>query len=137
MDATKYPQGYFKKKACGFCSETFVPKSPSNAYCCIQCKQAGNTSNFLKRTYGITIHDYAKMFYEQNGVCKICSGDGEDCKKGNAKIALVVDHCHDSTKVRGLLCVNCNLLLGYSKDCKKRMKSAIDYLERATTIRKE
>jgi hypothetical protein len=134
MDPSKYPQGFFKDKYCGFCSTNFVPRSPSNRYCSIICKQAGNTSNFLKRSYGITIQDYATMFKEQNGVCKICGEDGESCKKGDAKIALVVDHCHNSKKVKGLLCVNCNLMLGYAKDSTKRLESAKDYLERATTI---
>ena len=39
------------------------------------------------------------MFDSQNGKCAIC--DKEPNK-------LVVDHCHDSGKIRGLLCHSCN-----------------------------
>lgn len=60
----------------------------------------------LKNKYGITVDDYEKMFTEQNGVCKICQ---EICKSGKS---LAVDHCHETGRVRGLLCAKCNTNLG-------------------------
>jgi hypothetical protein len=47
---------------------------------------------------------------------------------------LMVDHCHATGKVRGLLCHNCNRALGLLKDDKSTIRRALEYLEGATTI---
>lgn len=62
----------------------------------------------LRYSYGITLEDYNDMFDIQKGVCKICGSE----PRGVGKRALAVDHCHETGKVRGLLCVSCNTLLG-------------------------
>lgn len=41
-----------------------------------------------------------------------------------------LDHCHDSKKFRGILCMHCNSLLGYGKDDPDILAGAIEYLER-------
>lgn len=83
----------------------------------------------LKRIYGITIETYENMSEEQGHVCKICKCAETVIDKRNGKIrALAVDHCHQSGKVRGLLCTDCNTLLGKAKDNVNVLKSAIDYL---------
>lgn len=78
----------------------------------------------LKRNYGMTIEDYDSMVKQQSNRCLICSASGSDQKDGK----LVVDHCHASGKVRGLLCNKCNLLLGHADDLIGRLESAILYL---------
>lgn len=45
---------------------------------------------------------------------------------------LCVDHCHDSTKVRGLLCNDCNLAVGYGKT-EAILRAAADYLRDSAT----
>jgi hypothetical protein len=40
-----------------------------------------------------------------------------------------IDHCHESGKIRGLLCKDCNLILGWVKDDIKRLQAMVDYLE--------
>lgn len=70
------------------------------------------------RSHGITEEQYETMFDAQDGRCKIC----------HENITLVIDHCHLSKKVRGLLCNSCNLGLGYFKDSVERLESAIKYL---------
>lgn len=62
----------------------------------------------LKVKYGITIAHYDKMFEAQGGKCKICQSH-----QGKLKRALCVDHCHDTGRVRGLLCDTCNKFLGF------------------------
>lgn len=77
----------------------------------------------LIKNYNITIEDYKKMLNDQNGVCAICFRED---KKGRK---LCVDHNHDTGKVRGLLCGNCNKLLGMAGDDKKILSRSIKYLE--------
>tara|TARA_Y100001963_G_C6560454_1_gene344053 strand:+ start:174 stop:653 length:480 start_codon:yes stop_codon:yes gene_type:complete len=76
----------------------------------------------LQRKYGITIDDYERMLTEQKGVCAICGNGG-----GNKH--LHVDHCHDTNKVRGLLCFNCNNALGNFKDNTDLLNRASMYLQ--------
>jgi hypothetical protein len=41
-----------------------------------------------------------------------------------------VDHCHDTGKVRGVLCFNCNAALGHLKDDSTRLQLLIKYLSK-------
>jgi hypothetical protein len=66
------------------------------------------------------------MFTKQDGRCKICNIVQEELIK-----ALAVDHCHTTGKVRGLLCRECNLMLGNANDNIENLKAAIAYLEEA------
>jgi len=64
-------------------------------------------TNNLRVRSGLTIEDYQRMFDAQGGKCAICQNPGR------GKTTLVVDHDHDTNKVRKLLCVPCNRALGY------------------------
>lgn len=68
-------------------------------------------NKFMIRKYGITIEDYTRMFNEQKECCKVCGIHQTELPK-----ALVVDHCHATKKVRGLLCSGCNLAIGNIKE---------------------
>ncbi len=83
----------------------------------------------LKKSYGITFEDYERMHAEQSGLCAICRL-AEAVKIRGKLIKLAVDHCHDTGKVRGLLCVNCNKALGHFKDDVELMSKAIQYLRK-------
>lgn len=135
MTATpdKYPQGKFKDKACRTCGTTFSPKAPSHLHCSQECADNSLSSQYLKRNYGITLLDYQQMLEQQGHRCAICNGEGF-VMKGCHRMKLVVDHCHKTGVVRGLLCHNCNRALGLLKDSTDSLKSATRYLEGATTI---
>jgi len=60
----------------------------------------------LEQRYGITREEYEALLDKQGGVCAIC---GNGCKTGQR---LAVDHCHETGRVRGLLCKSCNLHIG-------------------------
>lgn len=64
-----------------------------------------------KHMYGLSNDDYETMLIEQNFRCKAC---GDETK-------LVVDHCHETGLIRGLLCRNCNTALGQLKDSTARV----------------
>ena len=84
-----------------------------------------NHDYFLRYRYGITAEDYANLLDMQGGCCAIC---GTDTPGGRDKV-WHVDHCHDTLKVRGLLCGLCNRGLGQFKDDLDRLRSAVAYLE--------
>ena len=77
-----------------------------------------------KRTYGITISDYNDMFIEQGGRCAICGRHESEFTR-----RLLVDHCHKTNLIRGLLCYNCNTGLGQFKDSLQLIKNTVKYLE--------
>ncbi len=84
--------------------------------------------------YSITLDDYSKMATEQDGRCAICL-NYERCRSTRGKIfSLSVDHNHKTKKVRGLLCRDCNLMVGLLEqfrnieECKKNCDRLIQYL---------
>ncbi len=83
------------------------------------------TNTKLKRKFGITTDDYAKMYSDQNKKCLICGASESD---NGYKLA--VDHCHKSGKIRGLLCRSCNLGIGNLKENIDSLNQAILYLEK-------
>lgn len=81
-------------------------------------------SYLLRWTYGITIETYNHMLTGQNGVCAICGGVNANGRK------LSVDHNHQTDAVRGLLCMQCNMLLGNAKDNVSILLKSIEYLNK-------
>lgn len=130
---SKYPQGYFKPKPCKQCGTVFEPKAPSHMTCSQECADRMVVSRYLLRNYGITLDDYERMLEEQQGKCRICLGEGF-VMASHHKMKLVVDHCHATGVVRGLLCHNCNRALGLLQDSTESLERALDYLKGVTTI---
>lgn len=79
----------------------------------------------LKQRYGITLAIFEEMLAKQDYSCAICKGT---CP-GYGREYFQVDHCHTTGKVRGLLCVACNIGLGKFKDSADALRTAADYLE--------
>ena len=73
------------------------------------------------------LDEFETRWNNQNGKCKICSREME--RTPGTGSSVVVDHCHTSGIVRGLLCNECNRGLGYFKDNPKTLKQAATYLE--------
>lgn len=76
------------------------------------------------KQYGIEVSDFNDLMTIQNGACAICGHS--DTSKPN--FFPVLDHCHTTGKIRGLLCMACNMGLGKFKDDTNRLFSAIAYL---------
>jgi len=79
----------------------------------------------LAFNYGMTVEDYYEMFAKQKGCCAICGRHQSEFKR-----ALSVDHNHETGEIRGLLCDNCNLMLGKAKESIEILKSVIKYLKK-------
>lgn len=77
----------------------------------------------LRRLYGITAEDYARMGRRQRWRCAICGRPPYP-----AGTRLVVDHCHETGRVRALLCHTCNTALGLMGDKAERLDAAARYL---------
>ena len=83
--------------------------------------------SYLRKKYGITIEQYEAMICEHNNVCVICFRS----PRGNGSRAkLHIDHCHETGKIRGLICPNCNTALGMVEDNTNILKRMIEYVER-------
>jgi len=75
--------------------------------------------------YGITLEQFNDMLEKQNGKCAVCGySDTSD-----TNFFPVVDHCHDTGKVRGILCMNCNMGIGKFKDNEIYLYNALVYLK--------
>lgn len=81
---------------------------------------------WLRRNYGITAEDFDRMFSEQSGRCGICCTEDP----GGRTNTFHVDHCHETGRVRGLLCNRCNRALGQFNDSEELLLAAIAYLTR-------
>jgi RNA polymerase-binding transcription factor DksA len=84
---------------------------------------------YLKK-YNISFNDVLSLLEKQNGVCKICGipiSIQSSTGKGSGNLKL--DHNHETGKVRGILCNNCNIGLGSFNDSVRKLESAILYLK--------
>lgn len=80
--------------------------------------QKQNRKTKLLKRYNLTPDDYNKLFKKQHGKCAICG----------KKKKLIVDHCHQTGHVRGLICQGCNIGLGHLGDTLQGLQNAIKYL---------
>lgn len=88
---------------------------------CKPCWTVACRISVLQRKYGLSKEDLERMTKAQKGRCAIC-------KRRPQGEALHVDHCHDTGKVRGLLCGQCNRAIGLFQHKTKRLTAAIAYL---------
>lgn len=78
----------------------------------------------LQRLYGLSLEEFNRLLIEQCGLCRICQ------KQMTGPIEPCADHDHETKKVRGLLCSNCNKGLGFFGDRISNLEAAIKYLRR-------
>ena len=75
----------------------------------------------LRYQYNTTKEFIEDLKESQDNKCAICFSE----------VKLVIDHCHTSMKIRGMLCSKCNVGLGQFKDDTIRLENAIKYLNKA------
>lgn len=80
--------------------------------------KANDRRKALRKNYSLTEEQVAKMNADQEGRCLLC----REIK------FLVIDHCHKTGRVRGLLCHRCNLGLGWFESHQKMPERVAAYL---------
>ena len=106
---------------CKGCGVAFTPKKTARAikYCTAGCHRE---SSGMESHYGINKAEYDFIWALQGSQCAICS---------TTEGRMVIDHCHDTGKIRGILCQHCNTGLGAFKDNESSIGRAILYLRHA------
>lgn len=108
---------HLKSRGCVTCSKQKWVNYKANTPTEFQ-KMRRKESN-LKSRYGITLTEFVERSEAQHGRCACCGTVTKD---------LLVDHCHSSNEVRGLLCNSCNAIIGFANDNPQILQLAIDYL---------
>ncbi|MET7975702.1 endonuclease domain-containing protein [Streptomyces mirabilis] len=81
---------------------------------CTPCHSEEKRRRGMKSKYGISVEQYEMMLQAQGGVCAICK---KPPPQGERRMG--VDHCHESGRVRGILCHGCNRWLGVYEKFRK------------------
>jgi len=74
------------------------------------------------RQFGLTMEEYEAIAAAQGFKCALCRKPEKNGKR------LAVDHCHHTGQIRGLLCHQCNRLLGYFGDSAESLTRVMAYL---------
>jgi hypothetical protein len=81
----------------------------------------------LQIKYGVSRSLYESLVIKQDGKCAVCRSSDPRNNRG----VLVVDHCHDTGRIRGLLCTPCNTAIGNLGDTLEGIEAAARYLRGA------
>lgn len=76
----------------------------------------------LRKTYGISLDEFNAMYKAQGNRCALCR------KEIPVERHRHVDHCHDTGRIRGILCFDCNKGLGMLGDTQKAIARALNYV---------
>ena len=87
-----------------------VSKKSGLRSACKKCQSNYIRFYHINRRYSITEKEYREILKSQNGTCALCSSSVST--RFSRSKHLVVDHCHKTNIVRGILCSSCNLILG-------------------------
>jgi hypothetical protein len=99
------------------------PKYHKDRYVKISKKER---ERHLLRKYNINQAGYDYLFSFQQGRCACCGKQQER--------AFDVDHIHGTQIVRGLLCSNCNRMIGYARNNTNTLIKASAYLNQPPPI---
>ena len=92
---------------------------------CFTCRR---TERFKRR--GIDAEYYIALLNMQDGRCAICGEPETEQYHGTGVVkSLAIDHDHIEDLHRGLLCQNCNKLLGFAQEDIEILAKAIAYLK--------
>lgn len=94
-------------------------------------KNKGNWDKRYESTYKLhsitNSKEKVKERLEFTDKCEICK------KKWSEKTKPCLDHNHKTGQIRGLLCSQCNSILGFSKESISILLSSIEYIKKYNT----
>lgn len=73
-------------------------------------------------TYGITKEEFYALWSKHGNCCSVCKSPDNGSRR------MCVDHCHETGKVRGILCDKCNTGIGLLGDTESGVYRALTYL---------
>lgn len=127
---------FYEGQPCKKCEHTTRQVHDNRCVFCLKQRQLIYNDKLKERNFmqkhGCSFTQRDKMYVEQNGKCLICKEKGhiDILSKGAPTTGrLVVDHCHKTGKIRGLICNACNIGLGVFKDDIQLLLNACEYLE--------
>jgi hypothetical protein len=123
-------QGMRITPICSMCGIERDPEDQTHQAYCPSCLYSWR----IKGKYGITPDEYVAMLEQQGGGCSICGVRQSQLWRETWRQPLVIDHCHGSGKVRGLLCDHCNRGLGQFRDDPALLHRAAEYLEAHASV---
>jgi hypothetical protein len=82
-----------------------------------------------QRRYGLDQAGFDALWAQQDGKCALCEIP-LTLGRWNGRGTAHVDHDHETNRVRGLLCMICNHMLGIVNDSPAMLRKMADYLER-------
>lgn len=86
-------------------------------------------NSLVKRRYKITLDGIKNLLIKQNGKCSICEKDiSLDLHKSDRSRA-IVEHNHETGKVRSLTCQRCNVVIGSIENNQNLIKKVIKYIK--------
>jgi hypothetical protein len=87
-----------------------------------------------RKVHGLSLELVEQMHRDQEGLCAICKKQMNPVQaprsQKTACTAPMIDHCHSSGVIRGLLCNHCNRGLGLFLDNADALRAAADYIDR-------
>lgn len=132
-----------QSRDCDGCGTPFSPKSGRHRYCSSACRPSRiglevvaratsgsqtievtrDRANQVFRNFGLSTEEYLNLWASQKGACAICSRPFPNDRQP------LIDHDSQSLRVRGLLCFNCNIGIGYLQHSVATLEQAIKFLE--------
>lgn len=128
-----------KTPRCKTCTDA-KNKVHANSPAAVAAKRAWKERNYVRNKsywtqayfgidYPTYLEEIEKRLEQQGGVCIICQKSPYKGKRGP-----VLDHCHETGAIRGVLCWTCNSAIGHLEDDVDTLKRAIDYLTVDITV---
>ncbi|MBU2665492.1 endonuclease VII domain-containing protein [Actinoplanes bogorensis] len=127
-----------QRKSCRSCLEA---KREVNRRHRLRIGPDGVRAANLRDKYGISVEEYDALRASQDYRCAVCRQHENEIPATNTgrprldgrppavSFKLVVDHCHRTGRVRGLLCAGCNSLIGHARDSPAILTAAAAYLQ--------
>lgn len=122
-------------RICAQCKEPIPAEKPIDAiYCDRACNaaaraasgrgRAASAKHYFTKVYGMTRDEALAKFGDKCNICGVQDGEA-----GGRHGTLHVDHDHETGRVRGMLCSECNYGLGKFRDDPARLRAAAAYID--------